>query len=353
MHKGSILVAPLNWGLGHATRCIPIIKALQQHGYNPLIASDGAALDLLKKEFPELDFFTLPSLKIKYARKGFWFKFKIILQIYRLYQCTAQERKFLKRLSSKIELKGIIADNRLGLYHETIPCAIISHQLKVYSGSTTQLTSRLHQFFIKKYDECWVPDNADKPNLSGRLSHLKQTTINLKYIGLLSRFELKEESLQYDILILLSGPEPQRSLLEKKMLKAFKDYDGKVIMVRGVVEDEEVIYFENSIKIINYLKAQPLEKLILQSKIVIARSGYTTLMDLAKLNKKAFFIPTPGQYEQQYLAKRLMANHLAPFCQQQQFKLEQLKKIDFCSGLSNGIFNSVNFSRVFNLFDGK
>lgn len=354
MCKGSILVAPLNWGLGHATRCIPIIKALQNHGYNPILASDGAALDLLKKEFPELEFFALPSLKIKYAKRGFWFKFKIVLQLFRLYRCILQERKFLKMLSHKIELKGIIADNRLGLYHEDIPCTIISHQLKVYSGSTTALTSRLHQYFIKKYDECWVPDKASTPNLSGKLSHLKQTRLNLKYIGVLSRFELKEEPLQYDILILLSGPEPQRSLLETRLLKEFKNYKGKVVMVRGVVEKNEVAYFENTIKIINFLKAKPLETLILQSQIVIARSGYTTLMDLAKLNKKAFFVPTPGQYEQQYLAKRLMAHHIAPFCQQHDFKLEQLKKIDFCSGLSNGLFGEdFCFNKIFSLFDGK
>ena len=354
MSKGSVLVAPLNWGLGHATRCIPIIKALQKYGYNPILASDGAALELLKKEFPELESYALPSLKIKYAKKGLWFKFKIVLQSFRLYRCIQQERRFLKKLSHKIQLKGIIADNRLGLYHRAIPCAILSHQLKVYSGSTTALTSWLHQYFIKKYDECWVPDKAGTPNLSGKLSHLKQTSLNLKYIGVLSRFEWTKQPLQYDILILLSGPEPQRSLLETKLLKEFKNYEGKVVMVCGVVEKEEVVYYEHAIKMINFLKAKPLEKLILQSDIVIARSGYTTLMDLAKLNKKAFFIPTPGQFEQQYLAKRLMAHHIAPYCQQRHFKVEQLKKIDFCSGLNRLVLDgSLCFTSVFSLFDGK
>lgn len=354
MRKGSVLVAPLNWGLGHATRCIPIIKALQNNGFNPIIASDGAALSLLKKEFPSLEWYELPSLKIKYAKRGFWFKFKIIFQLFKLIKCVQKERHFIKTLSQKVELKGIIADNRLGLYHEQIPSVIISHQLKVYSGSTTWLTSKLHQHFIKKYDECWVPDKEQKPYLSGKLGHLKNSNLNLKYIGVLSRFEIREVPLKYDVLVLLSGPEPQRSLLEKKLLKAFKSYNGKVVLVRGVLDTDNYIDETPNLKIYNYLTAKPLETLILQSNLVIARSGYTTLMDLAKLNKKAFFIPTPGQFEQQYLAKRLQKHQIVPYCQQENFKLSQLQKIDFYSGLSASLFSSdFSFSEVFSLFDSK
>ena len=351
MSKGSILVAPLNWGLGHATRCIPIIKALQREGYKPILASDGAALDLLKKEFPQLEFYELPSLKIKYAKNGFWFKFKIILQLFRLYRCIRQERRFIQDFTQKIELKGIIADNRLGLYHRNIPCAIISHQLKVFSGSTTWLTSKLHQYFIAKYNECWVPDFAMRPNLSGRLSHLESTSLNLKYIGVLSRFEIREEPIKYDILILLSGPEPQRSLLEQKMLTAFENDDRKVIMVCGVVEHKVKNYQIGNISVYNFLTAEALETIILQSEIIIARSGYTTLMDLAKLNKKAFFIPTPGQFEQQYLAKRLQNYHIAPFCKQEHFTIDELGKVNFFKGLGSlGFRCDFAFGDVFKLF---
>jgi len=354
MSKGSILVAPLNWGLGHATRCIPIIKALQTEGYKPILASDGIALDLLKKEFPELEFYELPSLKIKYAKKGFWFKFKIILQLFRLYKCIRQEHRFIEKLTQKIELKGIIADNRLGLYHENIPCAIVSHQLKVFSGSTTWLTSKLHQYLIAKYNECWVPDFAKSPYLSGKLGHLEFTGLNLKYIGVLSRFEVREEPIKYDILILLSGPEPQRSFLEQKMLTAFKNDKRKVVMVCGVVEHELKSYQVGNIKVYNFLTAKALETLILQSDIIIARSGYTTLMDLAKLNKKAFFIPTPGQFEQQYLAKRLQNYHIAPFCKQEHFTIDELGKVNFFKGLGSlGFRSGFDFRDVFKLFEGE
>jgi len=354
MSKGSILVAPLNWGLGHATRCIPIIKALQNDGYNPIVASDGEALDLLKEEFPDLEWHELPSLKIKYAKRGFWFKFKIILQLLKLLKCIKKEKQFIKSLSKQIELKGIIADNRLGLYHSEIPSVIISHQLKVYSGSTTWLTSKLHQHYIKKYDECWVPDKAQRPYLSGKLGHLKNARLNLKYIGFLSRFEFRKESTKFDVLVLLSGPEPQRSMLEKKVLKEFKNYKAKMVLVRGLVNTDDFIQETSNLKTYNYLTAKPLESLILQSNIVIARSGYTTLMDLAKLNKKALFIPTPGQFEQQYLAKRLQKNLIAPYCQQEQFNLNQLQKIELYKGLDASIFSrNFSLSNMFSLFDSK
>ncbi len=353
--KGSVLVAPLNWGLGHATRCIPIIKALQKQGFSPVIASDGAALSLLEKEFPELEFYELPSLQIKYSKRGFWFKFKIILQLFRLQQCIKREKHFINTLASQMNLKGIIADNRLGLNHPQIPSVIISHQLKVYSGSTTWLTTKLHQKFIAKYNECWVPDYPNRPYLSGRLGHLRRTKLHLKYIGVLSRFEIREEPLKYDVLVLLSGPEPQRSMLEKKILKEFKDYDGKVVLVRGLIDAKDNIDNHSNMLVYNYLTAKPLEALILQSEIIVARSGYTTLMDLSKLNKKAFFIPTPGQSEQQYLARRLKRYLIAPYCQQDKFKLDELKRVKRYKGLINLGKGSDDmfFDGLFDLFDGK
>ncbi|RRO20327.1 glycosyltransferase [Flavobacteriaceae bacterium 14752] len=354
MTKGSVLVAPLNWGLGHATRCIPIIKALQQQGYTPIIASDGDALGLLKKEFSDLKFYELPSLRIKYAKRGFWFKFKIILQLFRFYQCIAKEQKFIKQLADDIDLKGIIADNRLGLFHQQIPSVIISHQLKVFSGNTTWLTTKLHQKFIAKYHECWVPDYPNRPYLSGKLGHLVKTKLNLKYIGVLSRFELREKPITYDILVLLSGPEPQRSMLEKRILKTFKNYNGRLVLVRGLVDAKDNIVESSNFKVYDYLTAKPLETIILQSQIVVARSGYTTLMDLAKLRKKAFFIPTPGQSEQQYLAKRLKRYQIAPYCQQDKFDLNELQRVNSFKGLGGlSISADFVFSDIFNLFDGK
>jgi uncharacterized protein (TIGR00661 family) len=354
MATGSVLVAPLNWGLGHATRCIPIIKSLQIEGYTPILASDGVALELLKKEFPTLKAYELKDLNITYAKKGFWFNFKIFIQLLKFLKSTKKEQKFLKTIVEKEDLKGIIADNRLGLYHNTIPCAIISHQLNVLSGKTTWLTSGLHRKYLKKYNECWVPDNKLEPTLSGRLGHLDKEKFKIRYLGVLSRFKKVNLKVIYDVLIILSGPEPQRTFLEEIILKEFKAYSGNAVLVRGKVEDVQKKEKIDNILVYNFLKAKALETLIQQSNVIVARSGYTTLMDLAKLDKKALFIPTPGQSEQEYLAKRLESKGIAPFCKQHRFGLNQLKRIESFKGLGS-IYrdNALNISDAFRLFDGK
>lgn len=354
MSKGKILVAPLNWGLGHATRCIPIIKALQEEGFSPVVASDGKALSLLQHEFPDLKFYELPELKIKYTKRRFWLKFRLVMQFYKFFKSFKEERKLLKTLDKDGELKGIISDNRFGFYHSSIPCAIITHQLKVYSGSTTWLSSLLHQFFLSKYDECWVPDRSLRPHMSGKLGHLKASTLKIKYIGFLSRFQYREVDNKYDILILISGPEPQRSMFETIMLKEFSDYQGKVVLVRGIVEDEQDVYEKNGITVYNFLKGEALETLLLESKVVIGRSGYTNLMDFGALRKNAILIPTPGQPEQQYLAKSMKKHGVVPYSQQYKFSLNMVHDYKFYNGLhSLFIENDINFRDAFRLFERK
>jgi len=354
MSKGNILVAPLNWGLGHATRCIPIINALKKEDYTPIIASDGKALELLKKEFPELEYYKLPPLKIKYSKSGLWIKLGLLFQGYKLYKSIRQEQKFIKSLVSQKNINGIISDNRLGMFHPDIPSAVITHQLKVFSGGTTWLTSKLHRYFISKYDECWVPDNKNKPYLSGRLGHVKKTSLKLKYIGLLSRFQVRKVDLKYDVLILISGPESQRQVFENIMLNEFKTYKGKAVLVRGKIEDEQKEYFQEDIKVINYLKSKELETLIQESEVIIARSGYTTLMDMAKLNKKGLFIPTPKQTEQQYLAMSMKKHNIAPYSQQKKFNLNMLGDAKLYDGLGKFfVSNDTVLFKAFKLFERK
>ena len=199
----------------------------------------------------------------------------------------------------------------------------MTHQLNVLSGKTTYITSKIHQQFIKKFDECWVPDKEGISNFSGGLGYLKKHHFNLKYLGILSRFQPKELEIKYDLLLLLSGPEPQRTLLENKLLKELQHFKGKILMVRGVFSATEITAPSN-FNILNYLLANELEDAINQSNLVIARSGYSTIMDLAALGKKAFFIPTPGQFEQEYLAKMLQEKLVAPYAKQDEFTAANL-----------------------------
>lgn len=348
-----ILVAPLNWGLGHATRCIPIINALLAHNFEVFIASDGVALALLKKEFPQLPCFELSSYKIKYAEKGKNFKIKMIWDSPKVLKAMAKEKKEVKKLVKEHRINGIISDNRLGVYSKKIPCVFITHQLNVLSGNTTWFSSKMHQGIIKKFAECWVPDVKDKPNLTGKLGHLKKSKLKIRYLGPLSRFEKSTEEHTYDLMVLLSGPEPQRTLLEEKLITELESYSGQVLFVKGKIEPEqsktEINYPNCTIHLVNFMQSKELESAINSSKLILSRSGYTTVMDLAKLEKKAFFIPTPGQYEQVYLAKRLEKQGSVPFATQKEFSLQELNRVNNYAGLAN-FDSTIDFSSLFKAF---
>ncbi|WP_372916774.1 glycosyltransferase [Salegentibacter sp.] len=354
MKKKRILVAALNWGLGHATRCIPIINGLIAHGYEPIIASDGAALSLLKKEFPDLQAEELPSYNIEYSAAPNLLKWKLFLESPRIIKVIKAEKKETKRLVEKYNLNGIISDNRLGVRYRHLKCVFITHQLNVLSGNTTWLSSKLHQKYIRKFDECWVPDLPGSKNLSGFLGHMKKTPEEVKYMGPLSRFSKKDIPKNFKIMILLSGPEPQRSILEKILLQEFKETSEKTLFVRGVLEESEFITQMNNpnLEIRNYLFGEELEKDLNSSEIIVCRSGYTSIMDLSKLEKKAFLIPTPGQFEQEYLAERLDKLGVAPFCTQSKFKISELERLKSFSGFRDFGFVT-DFGDLFTLFKGK
>jgi len=345
----TILVAPLNWGLGHATRCIPIIKALQDNNFIPIIASDGIALDLLKKEFPYLKFLELPSYQIEYAKNGKYFKWKLLKNCPKMIEAILEEKKLVKKWVKKHEIDGIISDNRLGVFSKKVPSVFITHQLNVMTGNTTWLSSILHQNIIRKYTECWIPDSADTTNLAGELSHLKNHDLNIRYIGPLSRMHYKKTDKKYDLMILLSGPEPQRGLLEEKLKKEIIHYNGNILFIKGIIEKEQKKEQTENVTFYNFMHSRQLEQALNESDIILCRSGYTSIMDLAKLNKKAFFIPTPGQYEQLYLAKKLKKESLVPFTTQDDFCIENLSEIDNYKGLSE-IKSDINWSEIFNVF---
>ena len=345
------MIAPLNWGLGHATRCIPIINVLIQQQFEPILASDGAALQLLIKEFPMLKFYEFPGYNISYSH-GNNLKLKLTQSIPAIIKAVKEERKRTAQIHEQENLSGIVSDNRFGVRHPKIPSVYITHQINVLSGNTTFLTSKIHQYIISKFDECWIPDNEDENNLSGKLSE-KNATIESKFIGPLSRLQKKEVEKQYDLLVLLSGPEPQRSILEKKLLEELNSYNKKVLFIRGVFTDEVITSPNKNIILKNYLLTEELEIAINGSRIILARSGYSTIMDLAKLEKKAFFIPTPGQYEQIYLAERMQNLKIAPFATQQDFKIEMLSNTDNYKGFIDFKQRNMLESGLFNLFNGK
>jgi len=348
----TILIAPLNWGLGHATRCIPIIKALQEYNYIPIIASDGIALELLRKEFPYLQLLQLPSYQIEYAKNGKNFKWKLLQNFPKMIEAVIEEKRIIKKWIKKYDIDGIISDNRLGVFNKKVPAVFITHQLNVMTGSTTWITSKLHQHIIKKYTECWVPDVEETPNLSGNLGHIRKPDFKIKYIGPLSRMHRKEIPKIYDLMVILSGPEPQRGFLEEKLKKEMLRYERKVVFVKGIIEKEQKKEQIKNVTYFNFMNSRQLEQTFNESEIVLCRSGYTSIMDLSKLGKKAFFIPTPGQYEQEYLAEKLQKEGLVPYAQQDDFRIENLIEIQDYKGVPQ--FDSTfDWKDLFDVFQKK
>ncbi|MGL2965132.1 glycosyltransferase family protein [Flavobacterium sp. XGLA_31] len=346
----NILVAPLNWGLGHATRCIPIIRELQKNGFTVIIASDGAALHMLQKEFPQLLSLELPSYDIEYAQNEDDFKWTLIKNSPKMIAAIFTEKKIVKKWLTEFNIQGIISDNRLGVHNKKVPSVIITHQLNVLSGDTTWISSKLHQHFIKKFTECWVPDIEEKPNLTGKLGHLKDKKLRVKYIGPLSRLEKKELKPLYDLMIILSGPEPQRTILEQKLKKEIRSFKGKIVFVKGIIEPEQKKEKSRNVLFYNYMTSEELERTFNKSKMVLCRSGYTTVMDLAKLKKMAFFIPTPGQFEQEYLAKKLKRDGFVPFATQDDFVIENLLEVGLYKGLPQ-LRKDVDWAALLMLFE--
>jgi UDP-N-acetylglucosamine transferase subunit ALG13 len=324
--KKRILICPLDWGLGHTTRCIPIIYALRGAGVEVICAGDYKAEIILKKEFPGLLFLPLKGYDIKYAASKRWFATKIISQLPSIVSAISYEHSWLKKVVAAHNIDAVISDNRPGLYHSVIPTVYITHQLFIETGFSwlNKIVQQVHYKYINRFTSCWVPDEADKENLAGKLSHPAVTPdAPVSYLGPLSRFKKEPAIKGTELLVLLSGPEPQRTLFENILISQLKEYENEVILVRGLPgEKEGKRHLPAHIRSFNHLPAEKLGQLIQESKMIVARAGYTTIMDLAILQQSAILVPTPGQGEQEYLAKNLTTQNIFYSCKQDGFILK-------------------------------
>jgi len=341
-------VAPLNWGLGHATRCIPVIKALIKYDFQPILAGDGDSLRLLRQEFPELTYYELPSTEVVYAEKGNFLKYKLLAQAPKLMRAVKLEKKRTQEIHKLEKLSGIISDNRFGVRSDDIPSIYITHQLQVLSGATTALSSQYHRQIINKFKECWVPD-FESNELAGKLSKPGKGKLALKYIGPLSRFSRHPQNKRWDIVAVLSGPEPQRGILEAKIKEELRSYSGKSLIVKGVVEGKQKMESEGNLTIVNFMLHEELCDVIEQGELILSRSGYSSVMDLYELGAKAYFIPTPGQFEQEYLAEHLKQKGYADFSEQASFHMDKLMKSKNYEGFIHKKTSKNNLDR--SLFD--
>jgi UDP-N-acetylglucosamine transferase subunit ALG13 len=329
-----ILIAPLDWGLGHATRCISIIHSLQNAGCKVLIAASGNTAALLTKEFPLLEFLPLRGYNVQYTRSRFWLPLKIARQVPRLLQTIRYEHKWLQELLKIRAVDVVISDNRYGLHAPGITSIFITHQLQIQAPAiAAKFLRKFNYKFIWRFSRCWVPDMEGPVNLAGSLSHPEaMPPIPVEYIGLLCRFSKKTVPLRFRWLAILSGPEPQRTLLEEKIMAAFAHVSVPVCIIRGKPGDDQPDITSGNITIYNHATTAEMEMLIASAEFIISRSGYTTVMEMIALEKKCLLIPTPGQTEQEYLAWHLHALHMAATCNQDddlQAAMQQAEQLSY------------------------
>jgi uncharacterized protein (TIGR00661 family) len=318
--KKRILVAPLDWGLGHASRCIPIAQALEQEGFEVVFAASGRPLSLLTQEFPNNDFIKLEGYNIRYPKSGNMIG-SMLSQSIKIWKGIRQEHRLLQQIIEDYNIDGVISDNRYGLYSYKVPCVFITHQLNIQSPIFSEFIKKTNFKYINKFDECWVPDDENH-SLSGQLSKEVDAQLTCRFIGALSRFNALKKDEDLDILAIVSGPEPQRSLFEELLKKQLIASQKKALIVLGKTEEENDEQIEK-LKVVSHLNANDLNQAMANADVVISRSGYSTVMDIAKMNKRAIFIPTPGQTEQLYLAKYFYEKKTAFAMHQREFDLEK------------------------------
>lgn len=389
MHKLSInvLICPLDWGLGHATRCIPIIRELIDHNANIMIAADGSSSELLKKEFPGLKHLYLHGYRIKFS-KHLPIGVSLAIDIPRILLRIIKEHIRLAQLIKDNDIDIVISDNRYGLWSKEVYSIFITHQPNIIPPSPLEFSApllrKVTRFFISKYNECWIPDSESVDNLSGKLSHGYPLPSNVRFIGLLSRFDkvsdilakvtvtalssqadraektstsqeektgkafdsLSNEAVtesdtkaeettrtqaaiavgttkRFDIVAIISGPEPHRSMFENKLIHELQEYPVKSLLLRGItgiVQNERTI---KNLTIVDHLTANELAAVLMTGPVVICRAGYSTLMDLAFTGNRLICIPTPGQTEQEYLALCGSKKNRLVYAKQKGFSINQ------------------------------
>ncbi|MBU0489585.1 MAG: glycosyltransferase [Bacteroidetes bacterium] len=336
-----ILICPLDWGIGHATRCTPIIKILIELGAEPVICTSGLAAEFLRLEFPDIQHIVISGYNIKYQQSGSLAS-KLIAQSPRLVRAIKQEGREIREIIRDIEPLALISDNRLGLGTGLVYSVYMTHQLNIQPPSGIAVggwvASALHRRYMQNYDEVWIPDETYPEGLSGDLSWPVPDGLKVSYTGVLSRFLHQKVIVPpgFDVLVLLSGPEPQRSILERMLIDQGAKSDLKIMIVRGKPGETDLPDVAENISIVNHIPSGKLENIIAAAPIVISRSGYSTVMDMAVMGKRAFFIPTPGQTEQEYLAKFLEQKGFASYSSQKNFDLKIA--IETCKGNRNCAF---------------
>ncbi len=318
-----ILVCPLDWGIGHASRCVPVIRELLKQGHRVTLAADRLPLEFLREAFPDLPSLRFPGFRVRYPDGG-RMAWKMMLSAPAMIRGIVREHRHLSVLIEKYDIDLVISDNRFGLWSRKIPSVYITHQLMIKMPGGMKAFEGLfhwwHKSIINKYSACWIPDVESTPSLSGELSHKYALPGHATFVGPLSRFsrpgQVSVNQQPVRVLALISGPEPQRAIFERIMLNLLEEFAEPAVLLRGLPGNQEKLSAGPHLDIYPHLPDNEIITLIKQAEIIISRPGYSTIMDLVALGKSAVLVPTPGQTEQRYLAEHLSAENLFDYVNQ-------------------------------------
>lgn len=304
-----VLICPQHWGLGHVTRTIPVIQYFIRKKHDVILACSGAGSELLKREFPQLKLYEIPDYGISYPYNSM--VINITLQFFKMHWAIFKEHFAIKKICKEEKIDLIVSDARLGASQKNIPSVIIAHHLhfRLNMKLIEWICDTWMKLFYLTFDQLWIPDVSGENNLSGDLAHLYKSKKRY-FVGILSRFKKLDLEIKYDYAIMLSGPEPPRTILEKIILDQLDALmPGNCILIRGVLNGVDISEYKKKYKdqleLKDFVVGSELNEIMCASKFIICRSGYSTLLDLAIIQKPALLIPTPGQPEQEYLSDEL------------------------------------------------
>jgi hypothetical protein len=336
---GHVLVSPLNWGLGHASRDVPVIHELLKHHHEVTIAAGGNALELLKREFTSCNFINFPDYPLANNKGRFFFP-RFTAHVPALVQALAEERRNLREILSSTTYDLVISDSRPGVYSDSVPSIQISHQVHqsfpfiVWPIELIALYVNGRGF--RKFDAIIIPDNPPGPlSLAGKLSRTGGTGTKKQawYSGILASIPKLQTGKKIDYLLLISGMEPQRTALEKILMPQVSDLPGNKVVLLGKPSENRITEPDDDTTVYTYLSYREKAELMSGSKFIICRSGYTTMMDLAEIGlSNGLFIPTPGQWEQEYLSSYY--HRRGWFMSKGQSRIRLLKDIEKAEGYS-------------------
>jgi uncharacterized protein (TIGR00661 family) len=331
--KKRVFFAPLNWGLGHATRILPLIKYLLKKNFTIYIAASGRSKELLQNEISECVFLDFPAYPIKYPRSRFFVTRFMLVIFPQMFFAMVKEKRKLKNLQKKYKFDLIISDNRFSLASKEVKSILISHQLRYKLPWPIHKMEWLPEYFnyihFKKYDKIIIPDVEAGQTLTGELSHDMRylSKEKLYFLGILCDLEdtIPGDDKPIDYFVIISGPEPQRTKFEKLVFRELHKLEGRVVVTLGKPEKKYKIRMGNA-EIYTYFTRRDISRYMVRAKLIISRPGYTTVMEMIELGKCGLFIPTPGQIEQEYLAKHFLKNNWCYSTPQHGFEMRSALK---------------------------